>query len=240
MNIVKRVIIVDDDIELCTVLKKCLESEGYSVDVAHSGRAGINMVRNNHYELVVLDVMLPEVGGLEVLTELRRTCNMPVLMLSAKDQEMDKVLGLKAGADDYLTKPFSLSELNARVNSLIRRFTVFGGREDDKESNHVLTFGKLTIDRERHLVAKNETEILLTAKEFELLNFLASHPEQVFSKRQIYQNVWNEEYVYDDNNIMALIRRTRKKVEDNSDNPQYIQTVWGVGYRFHYEAAYDE
>ncbi|MGN7762495.1 response regulator transcription factor [Paenibacillus sp. 22594] len=240
MNIVKRVIIVDDDIELCTVLKKCLESEGYSVDVAHSGLAGINMVRNNHYELVVLDVMLPEVGGLEVLAELRTTCNMPVLMLSAKDQEMDKVLGLKAGADDYLTKPFSLSELNARVNSLIRRFTVFGGREDDKESNHVLTFGKLTIDRNRHLVSKNETEILLTAKEFELLNFLASHPEQVFSKRQIYQNVWNEEYVYDDNNIMALIRRTRKKVEDNSDNPQYIQTVWGVGYRFHYEAAYDK
>lgn len=240
MNIVKRVIIVDDDIELCTVLKKCLESEGYSVDVAHSGLAGINMVRNNHYELVVLDVMLPEVGGLEVLAELRTTCNMPVLMLSAKDQEMDKVLGLKAGADDYLTKPFSLSELNARVNSLIRRFTVFGGREDDKESNHVLTFGKLTIDRDRHLVSKNETEILLTAKEFELLNFLASHPEQVFSKRQIYQNVWNEEYVYDDNNIMALIRRTRKKVEDNSDNPQYIQTVWGVGYRFHYEAAYDK
>jgi len=225
-----RILIIDDDIELCTLLKKCLETENYEVAVEYIGSSGLGRAKKEEFELIILDVMLPGMDGIKVLGELRKLLNTPVLMLSAKGQEMDKVLGLKAGADDYLSKPFSLSELIARVNSLIRRFTKLGGQDVVKS---ILDFGELQIDLEKHSVIKNGNDLSLTAKELGLVRFLASHPDQVFSKKQIYQNVWQEDYVYDDNNIMALIRRTRKKIEDNPESPVYIQTVWGIGYRFH-------
>lgn len=232
MKDIKRIIIIDDDKELCNLLKKCLENDNYVISTAHSGIEGLKMVRKGKYHLIILDVMLPQLSGLTVLKEIRQCMNTPVLMLSAKDQELDKVLGLKSGADDYLTKPFGLSELIARVDSLIRRFMTLGGQDT---TINELIYGNINIDLIKHIVIKNGNEVILTAKEFELISFLASNPEHVFSKKQIYQQVWQEDYIYNDNNIMALIRRVRKKIEDDPENPVLIQTAWGVGYRFHWE-----
>lgn len=227
----EKILIVDDDVELCDLLKQCLESEGYDVNTIHSGK-GIFSAIQLDIDLVILDVMLPEISGVHVLKQIRQVSNIPVLMLSAKSQEMDKVLGLKAGADDYLTKPFGLSELIARVHSLLRRFTLLGSNTRKKG---LINFGQLKLDIEKCIVMKNDTVLSLTAKEYKLMFFLAQNPQQVFTKKQIYQHVWEEEYVYDDNTIMALIRRLRKKIEDNPEKPVYIQTVWGIGYRFNKE-----
>ena len=150
-------------------------------------------------------------------------------MLTAKDSEGDKVSGLRMGADDYLTKPFSNSEFLARVSSLLRRYTVFN---TSNISDKFVVVGKLSIDKLGRVVRKDDFLLELTAKEFDLLLFLAEHPGQVFTKKQIYRAVWNDEYAFDDNNIMVHIRRLRKKIEDNPENPKYILTVWGVGYKF--------
>lgn len=229
---IRKILIIDDDKELCELLKRYLESEQYFIRIENDGISGLQAAKEDEYQLIILDVMLPGLDGFRVLKEVRKSLNIPVLMLSAKDQELDKVLGLKSGADDYLTKPFSLSELSARVESLIRRFISLGGQGAKSE---IITYGNIEIDCDKRIIKKNNIEISLTAKEYELVVFLASHPNQVFSKKQIYQNVWEEDYAYNDNNIMALIRRVRKKIEDNPDEPSLIQTAWGVGYRFHYE-----
>ncbi len=174
--------------------------------------------------------MLPGDSGFDILKKIRNISGIPVLILSAKSSEMDKVIGLRTGADDYLTKPFGLSELIARVDNLIERFQVLNNSQ--AIFSKLLEFHNLRIDTKKCIVTKNNSVISLTAKEYKLLCYLAQSPMQVFTKRQIYQNVWEEEFVYDDNKIMALIRRLRKKIEDDSENPVLIQTVWGIGYRF--------
>ncbi len=225
----KKILIIDDDVELCQLLKKCMENDGYLADVAPSGIEGLQLIANHDYHLIILDVMMPAMDGLSTLTQIRKTKNTPVLMLTAKGEEMDKVLGLKSGADDYLTKPFSLSELTARVESLIRRYIVLGAVS---EKPSTLTFGSLVIEPAYRRASSNGKDLALTGKEFDLLYFLASHPGQVFTKKQIYQNVWQDEYAYDDNNIMVHIRRLRKKIEPDPQNPIYILTIWGIGYKF--------
>lgn len=227
----QNILVIDDDIELCTLIKKYLETENYIVTLKHNGREGLKEALNDNYYLVVLDVMLPQKSGFEVLTELRKTSTVPVLMLTAKDSEIDKVLGLRLGADDYLTKPFSMNEFMARVQSLIRRYTAFNnqGTEYSKEQ---LTFDGLVITPSTREVLKEGQPAELTAKEFDLLYFLAKNKGKVFTKKQIYKNVWEDEYAFDDNNIMVHIRRLRKKIEPNPDQPVFIQTVWGVGYKF--------
>jgi DNA-binding response OmpR family regulator len=226
-----KILIVDDDIELCNLLKQCLENEGYDIETIHTGYGAITAL-NQKTDLVILDVMLPEMSGFDVLKKIREVSNIPVLMLSAKSDEMDKVLGLRTGADDYLTKPFGLSELIARVDSLLRRFTILGGNNDRKT---ILDFGKLKIDTDKCTIFKKDTTLSLTAKEYKLICLLAQNPLHVYTKKQIYQNVWEDDFMYDDNTIMALIRRLRKKIEDDPDNPIYIQTVWGIGYRFNWK-----
>lgn len=221
------ILIVDDDEELCLLLKQCLEKEGYEVRILPNGNGVSGLLKD--IDLVILDVMLPGENGFDILRKIRNSSCIPVLMLSAKSSEMDKVIGLRTGADDYLTKPFGLSELIARVDNLIKRFKVLNNKGLFSEQ---LECNNLKIDTKKCIVTKNDCAISLTAKEYKLLCFLAQSPMQVFTKRQIYQNVWDEEYVYDDNTIMALIRRLRKKVEDDSENPVFIQTVWGIGYRF--------
>jgi DNA-binding response OmpR family regulator len=176
--------------------------------------------------------MLPDTDGYSLLEKIRKSYNIPVLMLSAKSNEMDKVLGLKSGADDYMTKPFSLSELNARVQALIRRYTTLGGISP---SSNILKFNNLIIDPALMRATYNDKDVNLSSKEFELLYFLALNKGQIFTKKQIYQNVWKEEYVYDDNNIMVHIRRLRKKIEPDPDKPIFILTVWGIGYKFNKE-----
>lgn len=227
----QKILIIDDDIELCALVERYLETEGYVVTTKHNGADGLTEGLTTSYQLVVLDVMLPQKNGFDVLSDLRKTSSVPVLMLTAKDSEIDKVLGLRLGADDYLTKPFSMNEFVARVQSIIRRYTTLGG-ESVEESASMLTFDNLSIAPATREVIASGATVDLTAKEFDLLYFLAKNSGRVFTKKQIYRAVWKDEYAFDDNNIMVHIRRLRKKIEPNPEQHQFIQTVWGVGYKF--------
>jgi len=229
-----RVLIIDDDTELCTLIKKCVMQEELEADIAYTGRVGLSkiMEQNDAYCLVILDVMLPGMDGFQVLSEIRKCSTVPVLMLTAKGNEIDKVTGLRLGADDYLTKPFSINELMARMESLIRRYTTF----NQVAPTDVLTFQNMVIDKENRTVCINTESVDLTGKEFDLLLFLASNKGRVFTKKQIYTQVWENEYAFDDNNIMSFISKLRKKIEPDAEHPFYILTVHGVGYRFNKEA----
>lgn len=229
-----RVLIIDDDAELCSLIKKCVIQEELEADIAYTGRAGLSKIiaQNDSYCLVILDVMLPGINGFQVLSEIREHSTVPILMLTARGSETDKVTGLRLGADDYLTKPFRINELMARMESLIRRYTTF----NQTVQTDMLTFQNLVIDKENRSVCINGKAIDLTGKEFDLLLFLASNKGRVFTKKQIYTNVWGNEYAFDDNNIMSFISKLRKKIEPDSEHPFYILTVHGVGYRFNKEA----
>lgn len=229
-----RVLIIDDDTELCALMKKCVTQEELEADIAYTGRAGLAKIaeQSDAYCLVILDVMLPGINGFQVLSELRKSSTVPVLMLTAKTTEIDKVTGLRLGADDYLTKPFSINELMARMESLIRRYTTF----NQAAPMDVLTFKNMVIDKENRTVRIDGESVDLTGKEFDLLVFLASNKGRVFTKKQIYTQVWEDEYAFDDNNIMSFISKLRKKIEPDAEHPFYILTVHGVGYRFNKEA----
>ena len=230
------VLIIDDDKELCMLMKKCVEQEKLSAVIAHSGAMGLRLADENRDNCVlfILDVMLPDFDGFQVLKKIRETSNVPVLMLTAKSDEEDKVSGLRLGADDYLTKPFSINELMARVNSLIRRYTTL----NPTSSVHMdcMKFKDMEIDKENRIVTVKNKPVELTSKEFDLLFFLASNKGRIFTKKQIYTQVWNDEYAFDDNNIMSFISKLRKKIEPDPEHPFYIQTVRGIGYRFNKEA----
>lgn len=228
------VLIIDDDVELCALMKKCISQEGLEADIAYTGKEGLLKIteQNNAYCLIILDVMLPGMDGFQVLSEIRKSSTVPVLMLTAKGEEIDKVMGLRLGADDYLTKPFSINELMARIQSLIRRYTTFS----QAATPDILRFKTLTIDKEYRTARVDGNLTPLTGKEFDLLLFLASNKGRVFTKKQIYTQVWNEEYAFDDSNIMSFISKLRKKIEPDPDSPIYILTVRGVGYRFNGEA----
>ena len=233
-----KILIIDDDRELCSLMKKCIEQEGYSSAAACGGAAGLRLLEEDkeNYSLVILDVMMPDMDGFHVLQKIRETNNIPVLMLTAKSGEDDKISGLRLGADDYLTKPFSIKELMARVNSLIRRYTTLNAAAGT--DSEVMRFTDMVIDIGNHLVSVKDVPVELTGKEFDLLTFLASNKGRVFTKKQIYTQVWNEDYAFDDSNIMSFISKLRKKIEPNPEHPFYILTVRGVGYRFNREAAY--
>jgi len=231
-----KVIIIDDDKDLCFLMKKCVEQENYIGIIANSGAEGLRLANENGKDcsLIILDIMLPDLDGFQVLQMIRQTSNVPVLMLTAKSDEEDKVCGLRMGADDYLTKPFSLNELMARVHSLIRRYTQFN-RVSGVDTD-TLTFQGMTIDHKNRIVEVNGIRVELTGKEFDLLSFLASNQGRVFTKKQIYTQVWGEEYAFDDSNIMSFISKLRKKIEPDPEHPFYILTVRGIGYRFNGEA----
>ena len=232
------VLIIDDDKELCALMKKCIEQENLSAVIAHGGIEGLRLAdenkNTNSLSLVILDVMMPDIDGFQVLKKIRETSNVPVLMLTAKSDEEDKVSGLRLGADDYLTKPFSINELMARVNSLIRRYTTLNPTTET-DSEYIELSG-MVIDKTNRIVSMNDHAVELTGKEFDLLVFLASNKGRVFTKKQIYTQVWEEEYAFDDNNIMSFISKLRKKIEPDPDHPFYILTIRGVGYRFNQEA----
>ncbi|MEH7017208.1 response regulator transcription factor [Bacillus sp. JJ63] len=226
-----RVLIADDEKEIRDLLKKYLERELYTVDIAINGEEAIRLFEQNKYNLIILDLMMPKVDGIEVCRRLRDKTNIPILMLTAKDQEVDKILGLSIGADDYITKPFSINEVVARVKALMRRFLILGSNANTQEKT-ILTFKGLTIDLKKYTVNVNGKEISLTGKELELLKFFTSNPEQVFTKTQLFRNVWDSNYIEDDNTVMVHIRKLRKKIEANPSDPKFIQTVWGIGYKF--------
>ena len=226
------VLIIDDDKELCKLMKKCVEQENLSAVVAHGGFEGLRLLEENKdaCSLIILDVMMPDLDGFQVLQKIRGKSNVPVLMLTAKSDEEDKVSGLRLGADDYLTKPFSINELMARVNSLIRRYTTLNPVVGSEAATMLLK--DMVIDKTSRTVTVKNMPIELTGKEFDLLLFLASNKGRVFTKKQIYTQVWEEEYAFDDSNIMSFISKLRKKIEPNPEQPFFIQTVRGVGHRF--------
>ena len=230
-----KVLIIDDDKELCALMKKCIEQEKLSAVTVYNGIEGVRLIDENKdsYSLIILDVMLPDIDGFQILQKIRDTSNIPVLMLTAKSSEEDKVFGLRLGSDDYLTKPFGINELLARVNSLIRRYTTLNHFTADIDS---ISLKDMVIDKLNRTVTVKDIPVLLTGKEFDLLLFLASNKGRVFTKKQIYSQVWEEEYAFDDSNIMSFISKLRKKIEPDPDHPFYILTVRGVGYRFNKEA----
>ena len=230
------VLIIDDDKELCALMKKCVEQENLSAVVAHGGLEGLRLLEENKdaCSLIILDVMMPDMDDFQVLQKIREKNNVPVLMLTAKSDEEDKVSGLRLGADDYLTKPFSINELMARIHSLVRRYTTLNPIAGNVAATMLLK--DMVIDKVNRTITVQNLPVELTGKEFDLLVFLASNKGRVFTKKQIYTQVWAEEYAFDDSNIMSFISKLRKKIEPNPEHPFYIQTVRGVGYRFNKEA----
>ena len=230
------VLIIDDDKELCVLMKKCVEQENLSALIAPGGFEGLRLLEENKdtCSLIILDVMMPDMDGFQVLQKIRERNNVPVLMLTAKSDEEDKVSGLRLGADDYLTKPFGINELMARVNSLVRRYTALNPVAGNEAAT--LLRKDMVIDKVNRTVTVRNIPAVLTGKEFDLLLFLAENKGRVFTKKQIYTQVWEDEYAFDDSNIMSFISKLRKKIEPNPEQPFYIQTVRGVGYRFNKEA----
>ena len=227
-----RILIIDDDRELCALIRQSVLPEQIEAYCCYSGKSGLQKLREKDYQLVILDVMMPGFDGFETLEMIRKESRLPILMFTSKNDSASKVRGLRAGADDYLTKPFDMDELIARIISLIRRYTRFNQKDGQTQT---CEFDGLTIDCERRCVITGNGEFELPPKEFDVLLYLAGNQGKILTKRQIYESVWGEEYVYDDSNIMAVISRLRKKTEINPGNPRYIQTVKGIGYRFNKE-----
>jgi DNA-binding response OmpR family regulator len=221
-----RALIIDDDIGLCQLLKKYVEKENIVAELAHTGTDGLKLALQGNYQLIVLDVMLPEIDGFHILKRIRRVSTVPVLMLTAKTASTDKVNGLRSGADDYLTKPFNVEEFIARVLSLIRRYTTLNNNVSE-ETNR-LSFQNLSIDLHTRIVQIEDRQIEPYAKEFDILCYLARNQGRILTKQQIYEEIWQEPYAYDDNNIMGYISKLRKQIEPDPNNPTYIQTVKGV------------
>ena len=227
-------LIVEDEVQLADALAEILYRNKYHVDTVYNGEDGLHYASTGIYDCIVLDIMLPILDGISVLRMLRKQkISTPVLLLTAKSDVADKINGLDSGADDYLTKPFGINELLARVNSLIRRYTTLNPFTADIDS---ISLKDMVIDKLNRTVTVKDIPVLLTGKEFDLLLFLASNKGRVFTKKQIYSQVWEEEYAFDDSNIMSFISKLRKKIEPDPDHPFYILTVRGVGYRFNKEA----
>lgn len=229
-----RVLIIDDDRELCALVQRSLVTAGVDADCCHSGQSGLLHMEGRDYQLVILDVMMPGFDGFDTLEKIRARSCVPVLMLTAKGDGVSKVRGLRAGADDYLPKPFDLEELSARVLALIRRYTCLNRGLGGGESP--IRFSGLSIDPDARVVQTAGGPIELPPKEFDLLLLLARNQGRVLTKQRIYEEVWGEPYAYDDSTIMAIVSRLRKKIEPDQSHPSYIQTVRGVGYRFSREA----
>ncbi|MEH2952954.1 response regulator transcription factor [Candidatus Merdisoma sp. JLR.KK011] len=227
-----RILIIDDDKELCVLIKQSVLQESIEADCCHSGKSGLQQLKEKEYQLVILDVMMPGFDGFETLEQIRKESSLPILMFTSKNDSASKVRGLRAGADDYLTKPFDMDELIARILSLIRRYTRFNPKDGQLQT---FDFDGLVIDFNNRSIHAVNGDFELPPKEFDLLLFLAKNQGKILTKQQIYENVWGEDYVYDDSNIMAIISRLRKKIEENPGNPRYIQTVKGIGYRFNRE-----
>jgi two-component system response regulator VicR len=226
----KKVLIIEDEKSISDIVKFNLTKEGFEADTACDGQEGLNKALSGDPDLVLLDVMLPTIDGFEICKKIREKSNVPIIMLTAKEEEVDKVLGLELGADDYITKPFSLRELIARIKANIRR-TVMEGVPGVDPAN-TKSYGNLDIDMDRYEVRKDGTPLELTLREFELLKYLAEREDKVFSREQLLEDVWGYEYYGDIRTVDVTVRRLREKLEDDSGNPKYIMTKRGIGYYF--------
>jgi DNA-binding response OmpR family regulator len=223
------VLVVDDDTEIRDVIHVYLRNEGYLVLEAVDGLEALDALQENSVHLVILDVMMPRMDGIKTCLKIRETSTVPIIMLSAKEEDMDKITGLATGADDYVTKPFNPLELLARVKAQLRRQSFAPRRSETHES--LIRIKELVIDKARYSVKLKDKDITLTPLEFSILELLASHPGQVFSADRIYETVWNEPTGFSDNTVMVHIRNLREKMGEPPREPRYIKTVWGVGYK---------
>ena len=223
------ILIVDDEKEIRDLIEIYLANEGYETLKATNGVEALEMADKNHVDLIILDIMMPKKDGNHACMELRKTKNMPVIMLSAKTQDMDKILGLTSGADDYLTKPFNPLELIARVKSQLRRYYTLNSEKPRNEN--ILVLDDIVINISTREVKKGNDLIKLTKTEFDMLEYMTRNTGIVLSVEKIYENVWKEEFLESENTVMVHIRKLREKIEDDPRNPRYIKTVWGVGYK---------
>ena len=224
----KTILIVEDEQSIVDILSFNLTKEGYNTLEALDGPTGLQLALEQNPDLVLLDLMLPKRNGMEVMGKIRESSTVPIIIISAKDTDSDKTLGLGLGADDYITKPFSVTEVLARIKANIRRTTQYAA---GTSGQRILTKGNLTMDLNGYCVKKDGKEIELTAKEFEILKLLLLNPKKVYTKEQIYSLVWNDAYLGDENAVNVHISRLRTKIEDNPRDPAYIITVWGIGYK---------
>ncbi|PJI07511.1 MULTISPECIES: response regulator transcription factor [Clostridium] len=225
-----KILIIEDDEAINTMISKALSKEGFDIKNAFDGEEALNVWHNDDFKLIILDLMLPKINGTEILRRIRQKSTIPILILSAKAEESDKIIGLGLGADDYLVKPFSVAELIARVKAQLRRFMYYDSN-DSNEKASILEHGNLKLNLENYTLIKNDKTIDLRPKEFEILKLLFENPNKVFTKAQIFSSVWGEEYMGDDNTVMVHIKRLRNKIEDDNSTSKYIETVWGIGYR---------
>ncbi|WP_064504174.1 response regulator transcription factor [Alkalihalobacillus trypoxylicola] len=223
----KKILIVDDDFEIAQLIKISLENDGFITKRAENGLEALSLITEEEFDLIVLDIMMPKMDGLEFCQEIRKTKTIPILMISAKSEDMDRIKGIMTGADDYMVKPFNILELLVRIKALIRRAYYF--RQND-QNDGIIELGPLLINKLKYTVTVGEVEIKLTSKEFDILYLLASHPKQVFDSESIFKHVWKEKYFDSNNTVMVHISNLRDKLE-RIVGYKVIQTVWGVGYK---------
>ena len=225
----KRVLVVDDEKLIVKGIRFSLEQEGMKVDCAYDGEEALKLAKENIYDILLLDVMLPKYDGFEVCRQIREYSDVPIIMLTAKGDDMDKILGLEYGADDYITKPFNILEVKARIKAILRRT---GRKKTEREDDKIIVKGEMKIDCESRRVVIGEQETNLTAKEFDLLELLAMNPNKLYSRENLLNIVWGYEYPGDARTVDVHIRRLREKIETNPSDPKYVYTKWGVGYYF--------
>ena len=223
-----KILVVDDEKTIVKGIKFNLENEGYQVDVCYDGETAVDMARHGEYAVILLDLMMPKLDGLGACQQIRQFSTVPIIMLTARSEDADKIIGLESGADDYITKPFNPLELVARVKSSLRRYTMLGSCAGTKK-NYVV--GSLEIDDEAKIVTVDGEQVRLTPIEYQILLLLVQNPGRVFSTQQIYENIWNEEAYGAENTVAVHIRHIREKIEINPKEPRYLKVVWGVGYK---------
>lgn len=223
------ILLIEDDIEISDMLKNFLITEDFEIITAYDGESACQKFFLDEYSLVLLDLMIPKKNGMEVMNIIRKNSTVPIIIISAKDTDSDKTLGFSMGADDYITKPFSITEVLARIKANIRRNTIYTTSANKEET--ILTKGELTLNTNDYSVQKNGNRIELTAKEFNILKLLMKNPKKVYTKEQIYALVWNDLYCGDENAVNVHISRLRNKIEYNPRSPKFIVTVWGIGYK---------
>lgn len=227
----EKILIVDDDKEILNLISIYLNNEGYTVIKATDGKMALKIVEEERPQLVVLDIMMPGIDGLEVCKRIRQSLSIPIIMLSAKVQNNDKIAGLLTGADDYITKPFDELEFVVRVKTLLRRTYLFDKKDEKKIDDNLLQLGGLTIKKSTHSVCACDKQIILTAREFDILFLLANSPGRIFSAEEIFERVWKEKYFQSNNTVMVHISNLRDKIESQLEGEKLIHTVWGVGYK---------
>lgn len=226
------ILVCDDDKDIVAAIKIYLESEGYGVITAYDGKEALEKLSAEDVHLVLMDIMMPMMDGISAMVEIRRRSNVPVILLTAKSEDTDKVLGLNVGADDYITKPFNVVEMLARVRSQLRRYMQLGGSTGAAADSSVLELGNISVDDKCKKVEVDGEEVYLTPTEYDILRLLMKNPDQVFSPREIYQRVWEDEPYGAESTVAVHIRHLREKVEINPAEPRYIKAVWGQGYKF--------